>query len=353
LNFTPYSYQPEKSIEVYQKTEKFIQENSDIQKRISDLGWIYHITGMIIPQNFDNLFSGHFFPFIDSWEEAQISFNLCCFGFYKQAFVSLRSALELGMLSVYFNINDDGEKIIKDWVRSSSKKEADTPNSRKIWNILLSNENIKRFDEKFDLMNEYDKLGYLHNYVHTKGQKYSNRYGKFKSNFQTFEPEMLEKWFESYERIIVIINTLHLVKYPISVVRYDYSKKFGIDIPSFGGLEEYNINNISKILPDGYIPFIEEIAKTDKKTQETIKEIDAIPDITKAKLERQYLDIEKSLIEGMSYKKWLKHKQKELKIFEQDDFSDEVKKRIDVLKKWAIENDFYEKTKIDKFKNKG
>lgn len=69
------------------------------------LGWIYHTVGMIVPQNFENFWSGHYFPFIDSWEELQVSFNQICFGLYKQAFVSLRSGLELGLLSVYFNIN--------------------------------------------------------------------------------------------------------------------------------------------------------------------------------------------------------------------------------------------------------
>jgi hypothetical protein len=56
--------------------------------------WIYHTLGMIIPHNFENFWSGHFFSFIESWEELQVSFTQICFGLYKQAFVSLRSGLE-------------------------------------------------------------------------------------------------------------------------------------------------------------------------------------------------------------------------------------------------------------------
>ena len=102
MKFPPYIYEPDKSIEAYRQTEEHFESNPEIKKRIEDLGWIYHTVGMIIPQNFENLWSGHYFPFIDSWEELQVSFNQICFGLYKQAFVSLRSGLELGMLSVYF-----------------------------------------------------------------------------------------------------------------------------------------------------------------------------------------------------------------------------------------------------------
>ena len=45
-------------------------------------------------------------------------------------------------------------------------------------------------------------------------------------------------------------------------------KKFGIDIPSFGGLEEYNIDKIASILPENYLDDIEIIAKEDPTTQE-------------------------------------------------------------------------------------
>jgi hypothetical protein len=137
MQFTPYIFEADKSIEVYKQTENYFTENPDVKSRIEELGWVYHTVGMIIPQNFENLWSGHFFPFIESWEELQVSFNLICFGLYKQAFVSLRSGLELGLLSVYYNINDDGHNTVKDWLKSKDIKEANTPPAHKIWKILL------------------------------------------------------------------------------------------------------------------------------------------------------------------------------------------------------------------------
>ena len=343
MKFSPYIYEPDKSIEVYKETEKYFEENPEIRKRIEELGWIYHTVGMIIPQNFENLWSGHYFPFIDSWEELQVSFTQICFGLYKQAFASLRSGLELGMLSVYFNINDDGRNAVKEWFQAKDKKEADTPFAKTIWKILLQNDNIRKFNGKHDIETVHKNLGYLHNYVHTKGAKHSNRMGLLKSNFQTFEAELISKWLDSYADIISLVSTLHLLKYPISVIRFDYSTKFGIDIPSFGGLEEYNIDKVASILPDKYLEDIEFIAKEDPSTQETIQEISAFPDMTEEQVEEQIINLEKMSIEnGEGFTKWLENQERWLKSFGQNEFDEKMENRIESLKTWAIENDFLE-----------
>ena len=343
MKFSPYIYEPDKSIEVYKETEKYFETNPEIKKRIEELGWIYHTVGMIIPQNFENFWSGHYFPFIDSWEELQVSFTQICFGLYKQAFVSLRSGLELGMLSVYFNINDDGHNAVKEWLQAKDKKEADTPFAKTIWKILLQNDNIRKFNEKHDIETVHKNLGYLHNYVHTKGAKHSNRMGLLKSNSQTFEAKLILKWLESYADIISLVSTLHLLKYPISVIRFDYSKKFGIDIPSFGGLEEYNIDKIASILPDKYLEDIELIAKEDPTTQETIQEINAFPDMTEEQVEEQIINLEKMSIEnGEGFTKWIENQERWHKSFGQNEFDEKMKNRIELLRIWATENEFLE-----------
>jgi len=340
MKFWPYTYEPDKSIEVYKQTEKHFNENPEVKKQIEELGWTYHTIGMIIPQNFENLWSGHFFPFIESWEELQVSFNLVCFGLYKQAFVSLRSGLELGLLSVYYNISDDGHNAVKDWINSKNIREANTPNADKIWKILLSNENIKKFNDKHNLRETFDNLGYLHNYVHTKGAKHSNRMGLLKSNCQTFESKLIDKWLISYADIISLVCSLHLLKYPIAVIRFDYSKKFGIDIPSFGGLEEFNIDKFTKILPNQYLTDIGVIANEDHTTQQTIKEISSLPDMSELQIEEQIINLEKSLIEGEGFTMWLENQERWLKSFGQSEFDEKIKKRIELLRIWATENGF-------------
>ena len=326
MKFLPYNYEPDKSIEVYRQTEKFFELNPNVKKRIEELGWIYHTVGQIVPQNLENFWSGHYFPFIDSWDELQVSFTQICFGLYKQAFVSLRSGLELGLLSVYFNINDDGHNAVKKWLNSKDN----TPRADKIWKILRQNDNIRKFDGKHNLEQVHKDLGYLHNYVHTKGAKYSNRMGLRKDSL-IFEEKIISKWLNSYANIICLISTLHLLKYPISVIRFDYSKKFGIDIPSFGELQEHNIDKIASILPKKYLEDIEVLANEDPTTQETIKEISSLPDMTDEQVEEQIISLDKTLIEDMGYTKWLENLGK-LKSPGQ----------IELLRKWATEKDFLE-----------
>ncbi len=343
MKILPYIYEPDKSLEVYKKTEEYFIENPSIKTEIEELGWIYQTIGMIIPQNWDNLWSGHFFPHIESWEELQISFNLICFGLYKQAFVSIRSGLELGILSVYYNINDDGHNTVKAWLNSKRTNDANTPRTEKIWQILLSNENIKKFNAKHNLRASFDALSYLHNFVHTKGIKYSNRMPPRNTNSQTFEPELIAKWLKSYKDIITIIATLHLLKYPVSVMRFDYSKKFGIDIPSFGGLEEWHIDQIAKILPKDYLSDIEEIANNDPQTQDILADINSLPDMTDEQIETQIINLAKMTIEhGSGFNKWLDDQKRLYSVNEETEFSDTMKTRIKVLREWASANDLLE-----------
>lgn len=334
MKLFPYIYEPDNSIEVLEKTNNYLLENPLVKEEIGNLGWVYHTVGLIIPQTVDNIWSGHYFPYRESWDELQISYNLVCFGFYKQAMVSLRSGLELGMLSVYYNINDDGHKTVKKWLASKEN----TPFAKKIWEIILSNSNIKSFNDKFNLKRKFDELGFLHDYVHSKGYHFNNSQ---KRNSQNFDTEKLNKWLQTYREIITLISTLHLLKYPLSVVRFDYDAKFGIDIPNFGNLEWYNIDKIAEILPEGYLREIELISTNDESVQNTIKELNELPDKTEEEVEEQILNMDKFLIEhGDGFPKWLEQKTKELPLYNRTDFNEKEKARIETLRIWATENGF-------------
>ena len=86
--------------------------------------------------------------------------------------MSLRSGLEVGLLSVYYNINDDGHLAVQNWLKSKDSREADTPNATKIWKILNSNTNIATFNKELNIYERLNKLIFLHNYVHKKCYKY-------------------------------------------------------------------------------------------------------------------------------------------------------------------------------------
>lgn len=348
-NYPPHTYEPDKSVKVYELSEEYLNANLYLKEKIANLSWCYQSVGGSIPQTVENFWSGHFFPFSESSEELQISFNLAMFGLYKQAFMSLRSALELGMLSVYYNINDDGHNVVKDWLKSKDCWEANTPKSEKIWKILKANENIKNFDKKLNLKGSFDELSYLHNYVHTKGYKYSNKLGLIKSNYQTFEEKIFLKWLKAYKKVIVIVTTLHMLKYPIASVKYDWHKKIGIDNP-FPVLEAFEIDRISEILPDSYFLEIQSISNKDTYTQELLSYIDNMPDMSEKEKEHQIFEFDKSMIEhGEGFIEW---KVKELNLLKSMNNEDKEKGllRIEALRQWAIDNNMM-KSKMERLQD--
>lgn len=349
-HFSHLIYEPEKSIDVLKRTDKYFSENDALGEKIYQLSCVYVSIGHIVPMTTDNFFSGHFFPYRQSWEELQIALNLTQFGLYRQAFVSLRCALELGMLSVYYNINDEGHHTVQDWLKSKDTWEANTPKTEKIWQLLKSNENIAAFDTKLNLRGRFDKLQFLSNYVHTKGHKYSNTLGILKSNYQTFEEKILVKWIKTYEEVIIILSTLHLLKYPIGVIAYDWDKKCGIDNP-FPVLDEYAINRISSLLPTEYFSEIQEIAEKDVETQKLFSHIKNLPDISEEAVEEQCVAQAKVFIEGMGFDKW---SEQQIKMGQKFSSSDQKKihARLENLKAWAQENNFMESFEERMKKNK-
>ncbi|MFH1982256.1 MAG: hypothetical protein ABIL58_10445 [Pseudomonadota bacterium] len=349
--YSPFIYEPERSIEVLKKTEIFFQDNPSIIQKISNLGWVYQSIGKTIPHTTENFWSGHFFPYVESTQEFQISFNLVLFGLYKQAFMSLRSGLEVGMLSVYYNINDEGHKTVQDWLRSKDTWEANTPRIEKIWKILNTNNNIADFNDRFNLRKRFDDLSFLHNYIHTKGYKYSNQLGVPKSNFQTFEENVLKKWVDTYEEVIIIVATLHMLKYPISVIEFDWNKKVGIDNP-YPVLEVFEINKIKNLLPDDFIAEIQKIAKTDEFTQGLYKHIVELPDMSEEEKEQQMVEFDKSTIEhGQGFLEWEKQQLEWMKSYSEKE-KEKILTRIKLLNKWAIENNMM-KPKLERLKEEG
>jgi len=335
----PIVYKFDNSFDVYWQTEEYISKNK-YDEKISKLFLAYLQIGNVIPQTTENYWSGHYFPYMESWDELQISFNLVSQGFYKQSFYSLRSSFELGLLSVYWNLNDDGHAIIQDWLKS----EIDTPRFSVVWGKLESHKNFSKFQEFFDIKARLLALGYLHDYVHSKGLLHSNTMGKFKSNFQTFEKDCFDEWLKSFEEITKALIILHLTKYPIGTKKFDFREKFGIDIPNFGGLDIGHVELIEELIGADVFAALEEVSKQDDTVLEIMSWVSSLPSMTEEQKMEQILNFDKRWIEQMGFDDWLKM---EMKIYEQIKESDNHKEKIITLKDWA-ENQGFMQSKIER-----
>jgi hypothetical protein len=329
-----FSYVPEKSFEVFRETEKFINMNGYLEE-IRSVGMRYASLIDLVPQDEITLFSGNLLPLYESWHEIQISFNLCAFGFYKQAMSSLRSALELGVLSIYWNLNDDGHEIIREWSRSREY----TPRVDKIWNTIRKHERFSKFDDMFGLKVKYDSFAHLHDYVHSKGVNFSNAFGVSRSNSQLFQGERFAVWYENFLGIAKYLTEIHLIKYPMGIIEYNWSKKFGLHNPSIGILDPHEREEIIRFLDANFVEEIQALIKTDSEIQDTITNIERLPDISEEEVEEQIIEMNKILIRSMGFENWKRSKE----VF-YPNYSDDKKKRIDdrveLLSAWSKENGY-------------
>ena len=300
-----------------------------MEKEISELGRAYQDIGDLIPQTGESLWSGHFFPWKESWEDLQISCDLCLFGLYKQAMVSLRSALEVGLLSVYWNLNDDGHQAVQEWLRSNE----DTPRGGAIWAKLCQHRNFQDFGKEHDLRSRILSLGYLHDYAHTKGHRFSNDFGLLKSNFQTFEEKAFRKWFKGFREVMEVLSICHLVKYPLGTVRFSYFTKFGIDTPMFGGLDGDQVDRLAEVAGPQVFETIAKIGRSDPYVKAILDWLDGLPDMTEEDVERQIVDMDKTEIEMWGLSRWLENQR-------YSPSTERREKRIALLKAWAAEHGY-------------
>lgn len=328
----PFTYQPEEGLKVYEESKRYISK-SGREQEIDDFAWSYHTVGNLIPHTLESLWSGHFFPWIESWEDLQISCSLCLLGLYKQAMVSLRSSLELGLLSVYWNLNDDGHKIVRQWLRSKE----DTPRVSEIWKRLSKHKNFSSFQKEYDLKTRLLNLGHLHDYAHTKGYKYSNRFGIKMGNLQIFEPKGFEIWFSNFVEVIEVLAICHLIKYPLGTIRFPYGTKFGIDKPSFGGLDEYEVDKLERLVGQDVFVKIVQVGKADSKVKEITAWVQSLPDMTEEDIEHQVIKIDKIEIELSGLDNWLKEQET---LFGHIEDRTKLDARIKMLTEWAKEKGF-------------
>ena len=336
-----FTYRENNSISVAGTTKQHIMSN-DLEEDITYYGFAYLSLGDTIPFTHDNITSGHTFPWQESWNEIQISYNLCSLGFYKQSLASLRAALELGLLSAFYVLQRNELGQFRDWLRSREN----TPFFNSIWKRISLYENVVYFESSYDLKTRILKLGYLHNYVHTKGLVYSNfsHSGtdelKINPGTQQFNSDYFNVWFFAFKEIIEVVSILHLVVNPISVYRCNYWRKFGLDKPWVGGLEEHEIERLNNIVGDDIFKKIEVLKDFDTNTKELINWIESHPDLSDEELESQIIDCEKSQIEHLGLNIWLESYLSREKLYISEDELKLFHQRKNELTQWANINGF-------------
>jgi hypothetical protein len=269
-----------------QESENWLQKNSPLLNKVNDLIFAYDEIYDIIPQYIGKLGSGHIFPYIESVNEIKNSFQLAKLGFYKQSFIGLRNALELGLLSIYWDKDDEAEKAIQSWYKSHEN----TPFKKKILSGLLTITNVSIFENQFKIKERVENAyNILSDFIHTRGYLYSSQ--KLNNgNTIRFNATAIKQWIHELDNIIQIVVTMHVLKHPIALQIVPVEEKFGINEPIGVFLEPYQVDRVKKILDRKQLDFLQKISDNDEEVKELVLWINSLPDLTPSDLQAQFRD---------------------------------------------------------------
>lgn len=260
------------------------KDKSGLEKEIALHFLAYYEIGDLIPQTLDNVGSGHYFPYSESYSELENSYELCLEGFYSYAFAALRSVLELGIMGIFFSVNDKEVEEVRPWITSNER----TPAFRKALKRLKEIPCFKEFDNRFRFTeNVLEIYDHLSGFIHTRGYKYSSR-SKNRCNFNNFNEKALMEYLNLMFSVVSNLIVLMIIKYPIGIRPLPLSEKFGLNPSSGGFLEFYKISYIKAVIGDDKTVFLEDISNNNSEVQGIVNEIESLPDLSDEELEEQF-----------------------------------------------------------------
>ena len=200
-----------KAEETYKLTEEYLNKNKSFLTKITKLQASYQEIFSIIPETLKKIKSGHSFPYTESYNELETSLLLARMGFYRHSFYALRSMLELGILGIFYDLDDRAEIDIKNWLTSSEN----TPWFKEMIKKTFKKGQFKEFQLSYDLKNELEGLySQISDWVHIKGFNYSS--DKLNnSNFNRFILQSFEKYVELLEKVTIALVQMYLLQYPM------------------------------------------------------------------------------------------------------------------------------------------
>jgi hypothetical protein len=215
------------------------------------------------------------------------------------------------LLLVYWSMNEDGHSAFKQWLRSH----ACTPFASQVWKRVSSHPNFQAFQRAFlsshsyHLEEQFKSVSELGNFVHTRGAKFSNVLPfpgtSVRIPGQRFSEDAFEGWQRRFAATVRFLVVCCLVRYPIGTVRYNWGRKFGIDIPAFGGLPDNRISILEELVTPDVFLTISDVAKTDPHVAEVMEWVESLPDLSEDAINDQVFEQHKGLLRDMGLNRWV------------------------------------------------
>jgi len=212
------------------------------------------------------------FTVIEADRELSAARALAALGYYKDAFKSLRSYMELVLLGLSFSGKNE-EVAFRRWFLGGEKSRPVTGNTGLVKYLLknsILNDTDKSSSWAEDIKEQYKLLS---KFVHGQGKQFSNLWLWQKANPQFNEDAWCE-WIEQAVKTIRLVSVAVIGYFPRSWLPVSFFEKFGFDGPASIYLDYEQVEVIKGIFRNS--KYIEEIGKSIGNDVELLKEISGI-----------------------------------------------------------------------------
>lgn len=287
---------------VAEQTDEYLAHNGNVATVIEDTFWVFQSLLGLPPMTGENAFSGNLAPIIEAQAELQSSITLARLGIYKQALTSLRSVLELGVLQVYWDIDDQSHLTIGDWWVRGDK----TPPSRKTREELRRVPGVSAYldvDETF-FVRAQELEHFLGGYVHTRGGRSSSRALVPTTNTVAFNVDALTLWQQKLEEVGRVVLAVQLMKYPVGLQVTPLSAKFGLNPPAGGFVEPFVRDRFREYLDPDVRDRLQQISDNDEDALARAAWANNRPDVTEEEWREMAEQHDRFTIMTSSYETW-------------------------------------------------
>lgn len=259
----------------------------------------------LIPMTTENAFSGNLAPIIEADHELKTSITLASIGLYKQALTTLRSVLELGLLSVYWDVDDQAHVDIQGWWRGAER----TPRDREVREGLSRIDGVAAYlEHDAEFFTRAGNTAYrLGGYVHTRGAAHSRGSLVRSTNVPAFDQTAFELWVGQLVEVGRIVLAIHLMKYPVGLQVTPLSEKFGLNPPAGGFVEPWVRDLFRDYLEPEMRDALQNISDHDENAQEMAAWINQQDDLTDEEWRAQMESHDRMMIEHGGYENWAKN----------------------------------------------
>jgi hypothetical protein len=113
------------------------------------------------------------------------------------------------------------------------------------------------------------------------------------ANFTRFNEKVILKWSDLLEKVVQLLLSLHILKYPIAIQTTPIQAKFGINGPFGGFLDVFQSDQIKEVLNPSELQLMQSISDNDETAISLAEWVNSQPDISEEDFKKQIEDFYK------------------------------------------------------------